>query len=109
MDKFKVKAALDATLYASKYGPTRRSRLTWVLRQAGLTMDEANTFIRDAITARILAEVGFVWVLMTPSGVQLTQDFDKLSSEYDWPADPNKSFPSAGQTARNLEDLEPQP
>lgn len=85
MDKDKVKAALEAALMASKYGPTRRSRLSWVLKQAGLGLDEANRFISDAIQARVLAEIDFIWVLMTPSGVALTQDFDKLSAEYDWP------------------------
>lgn len=109
MDKAKVKAALEAALYASKYGPTRRSRLAWVLRQAGLGLDEANTFIRDAIQARVLVEIDFVWVLMTPSGVALTQDFAKLSSEYDWPDDPIGSFPGAGETARRLEDTTREP
>lgn len=88
MSKAQVKAALEAALYASKYGPTRRTRLAWVLRQAGLGLDEANTFIRDAIKARVLAEIDFVWVLMTPSGVMLTQDFDGLSGAYNWPDDP---------------------
>ncbi len=81
MDNAKIKAALVATLYASKYGPTRRTRLAWVLRQAGLGLDEANTFIREAIAARVLVEIDFVWVLMTPSGVMLTQDFDSNSVE----------------------------
>ena len=105
MDKAQVKAALEAALYASKYGPTRRTRLAWVLRQAGLKLDEANTFIRDAIAARVLVEIDHVWVLMTPSGVMLTQCFDSLSGEYEWPSDPVDRFPGAGQTAGRLEDL----
>jgi hypothetical protein len=81
MDNAKTKAALEATLYASKYGPTRRTRLAWVLRQAGLGLDEANTFIREAIAAKVLVEIDFAWLLMTPSGVMLTQDFDNLNVE----------------------------
>lgn len=104
MDKAKVKVALEAALYASKYGPTRRARLAWILRQAGMNGHEANTFIRDAIEARVLVEIDHVWVLMTPSGVMLTQCFDSLSGEYEWPSDPVDRFPGAGQTAWRLED-----
>lgn len=84
MTKEQTKACLEASVRACYYGATRRSRLSWVLRQHGVDLRTANAFISEALKARLLEDNSYGWISVTPFMLGIAAQFDTLTDGMEW-------------------------